>query len=174
MQQDKAEMQGTQQFPSLWRIPIHTDRENLHKISTEIIDRYLGVPYQVMGRSMEGTDCYGLILMIYKDLGYNLFDISENYNDEWSSEGKNFFYENYYKEWDIVEKPEPFDVVLFHNGMGIVNHGGVILTQGKLIQAGQAGTTVVRIDSENLKKKIEGFYTLRALRRLREQNHDNN
>jgi len=115
----------------------------------------------MMGRDMNGLDCYGLIMNIYKDIGYDLFDVSQNYSAGWSFEGKNFFYENYYKEWDIIEKPEPFDIALFHNGMGIANHGGVVLTKGRLIQTGQAGTTVVKLDNINIKSRIEGFYRLR-------------
>ena len=161
MQQNETAMQGASELHSVRRISIHTDRAHICELEDSLVKKYLGIPYKMMGRDMNGLDCYGLIMNIYKDIGYDLFDVSQNYSAGWSFEGKNFFYENYYKEWDIIEKPEPFDIALFHNGMGIANHGGVVLTKGRLIQTGQAGTTVVKLDNINIKSRIEGFYRLR-------------
>ena len=161
MQQNETAMQGTSKLHSVRRISIHTDRAHICELEDSLVKKYLGIPYKMMGRDMNGLDCYGLIMSIYKDMGYDLFDISQNYNAGWSFEGKNFFYENYYKEWDIVENPEPLDIVLFHNGMGIANHGGVFLSTNKIIQSCQAGVVIARLYNQNIKNRIEGFYRLR-------------
>lgn len=43
-------------------------------------ERYLGVPYRDMGRSLAGCDCWGLLWLFYRDeLGVDLPDYGEGY-----------------------------------------------------------------------------------------------
>lgn len=128
----------------------------------EIIEKYLGVSYRHKGRTLEGLDCWGLIKEVYKDLGFELWDIEEDYDEKWSWKGRNHFIENYYKEWVKVKKPNPFDVVLFSNSKGIANHGGVVLKSGKFIHCCKTGVVVSRLGEPRWQKRIEGFYHLKA------------
>lgn len=129
-------------------------------ITEEIINKkYLGIPYKHHGRTLEGLDCYGLILKIYNDLGHNLLDINDNYDERWAWKNRNYFIENYYRQWQIVYSPNIFDVVLFKNGLGVANHGGVILSDESFIHTCKVGTVVSRLSQ--WQHKLEGFYHLK-------------
>lgn len=126
-----------------------------------IISKYLGVPYKHRGRDLKGLDCYGLIICIYKDLGFKLWDIEEEYDENWSWKGKNHFIENYHQQWRRIEVPDVFDVVLFSNSKGIANHGGVVLSEGRFIHTCKQGTIISRLSDPGWRKRIEGFYRLK-------------
>jgi cell wall-associated NlpC family hydrolase len=124
----------------------------------DTIDRYLGVPYKHRGRTISGLDCYGLIISIYKDLGIKLIDIEENYTEDWTWAGKNYFIENAYKEWEAVIVPELFDVVGFNNSKGIMTHAGVMLDANRCIHTCKAGTVITRINDFKQTHKLSGYF----------------
>jgi cell wall-associated NlpC family hydrolase len=130
----------------------------------EILKRYLGVPYKHQGRSMQGLDCYGLIIAIYADLGIKLFDIEEEYTDDWAFKGKNYFLENAYKDWEKVNKARLLDVVTFKNSKGIMNHAGVMLDDNRFINSCKAGIVVYRLSDEVWRKRFYGFYRQKGVR----------
>ena len=123
----------------------------------DIISKYLGIPYRHRGRGLNGFDCYGLIIAIYGDVGIRLFDVEEDYTEDWSWKGRNHFIENAHRQWEEVRQPMLFDVVLFKNSKGIVNHAGVMLDEYNFIQTCRAGTVVTGIGSVR-QDRIEGFY----------------
>lgn len=127
-------------------------------LQAEIIQKYLGIPYQHHGRSLSGLDCYGLILNIFKDQGVELWDIHDEYDQEWSWKGKDFFIENYAREWERVSDFRFMDVVCFKNGMNVVNHAGVYLRMGKFIHAVKAGVVVSKITDQQWQKRYVGCY----------------
>lgn len=122
-----------------------------------IRNKYLGVPFKHRGRLTDGLDCYGLIIRVYEDLGIKLFDIEEEYDPDWAWKGRNLFIENYHKEWERVDKPSLFDVVLFCvNNKSIANHGGVVLKDGYFLHSCKAGTVVSPLSDWS--KYFEGYY----------------
>lgn len=124
----------------------------------EINEKYLGIPYKHRGRNLDGLDCYGFIIAVYRDWEIELFDIEEEYNEGWAfKSGKNYFIENYHRQWQKVDGPEMLDVVLFHNSKGIVNHGGIVLSDRKFIHCCKAGVVVSRLIPQWL-KRLEGFF----------------
>lgn len=126
----------------------------------EVINKYLGIPYKHRGRDMTGLDCYGLIIAVYKDFGEYLLDIEEEYDVRWDFKGKNYFIENYNKEWDKIINPIPFDVVLFKNSKGICNHGGIVFKDGMFLHTCKAGTVMSRLS--DWQSKLDGYYRLKA------------
>jgi len=134
-----------------------------------IVNKYLGIPFKHRGRNFSGLDCYGLVIKIYEDLGYKIFDL-ESYDEALLKSDANYFIDNYHKEWVRIEKPKIFDVVLFrNNSCSIVTHCGVVLKEDKFIHCSRKtkGVIVSRLFSNAWVKATEGFYTLRALRRLK-------
>lgn len=125
-----------------------------------IVDKYLGVPYRHQGRNLEGLDCWGLIVCIYKDFGVELFDI-ENYPKDWSSKGSNYFLENYYQQWSIVKVPQLWDVVLFNGSKGMPNHAGVVLSGERFIHSRRGGTVIGNL--YDWKDKVQQFYRYKGL-----------
>ncbi len=121
----------------------------------DIIREFLGAPYKHGGRSICGLDCYGLIIKVYQRLGHELFDVSESYGPDWSSE-RNLFIENCHRQWKKVESPDLFDVVLLCSKSGVVDHAGIYIGQGKFLHTCKAGTVIARL--ADWSSKIEGFY----------------
>jgi len=127
-------------------------------LQAEIIQKYLGIPYQHHGRSLSGLDCYGLILEIFKDQGVELWDIHNEYDQEWSWKGKDLFIENYAREWERVTDFRFMDVVCFKNGKNVVNHAGVYLRMGKFIHAVKAGVVVSRLTDRQWQERYVGCF----------------
>lgn len=109
--------------------------------------KYIGMPYKHLGRDARGTDCYGLVVMIYKDkLGIDLPDVchyskcNESAGAYMTSFYTNDKYENvsdFHKLWTPVEldKLERYDVILFRSDKDVdaPTHSGVYLGDGKFI-----------------------------------------
>lgn len=118
----------------------------------------MNVPYKHHGRDEYGLDCYGLIIAIYSCFGIKLLDINDNYDEHWSWQGRDYFAENYHKQWEIVSNPSPLDVVMFKNKKGIVNHGGIVIDRFRFVNARKAGVVIDKLGSEKWKKSIDNFY----------------
>lgn len=124
--------------------------------AAEIAKRYVGIPFKNHGRDLNGLDCYGLVVAIYRDHGIELFDIGEDYNAKWSLRKKNYFFENQFREWFEVKAPQLLDVVAMKNCHGSMYHVGVYLGDGRFINTIQAGTVICWI--HRWREKIQGFY----------------
>ncbi len=96
--------------------------------------------------------------------GVKLFDIpTVEYTPAWSKNGGNYLAENYWRDWERVEKPEFLDGVLFKNLSGVAYHAGVVLSGGKFIHACMYGVIISKLNDPAVQDKIEGFYRLKAL-----------
>lgn len=121
--------------------------------------KYIGIPYKHMGRDKSGLDCWGGIKLIYKEeLGITLWDIGEEYPEDWAFEGKDLFMKNYQKQWCAVDTPEPFDVVAIKNAKGIINHAGVMINKREFIHWMKAGGVICSIHNRAWRPRIAGFY----------------
>jgi len=128
----------------------------------EVVDKYLGIPYEHQGRTMKGLDCYGLAILVYKDLGYDLFDIG-SYDKNWAFKGRNHMLMNYHRQWEKMKGPKAtFDAILFVSGKGVTNHGGLVLDDVNFIHCCKQGVCVSRINDAVWKNRIEGYYHLRG------------
>lgn len=120
---------------------------------------FLLIPYKHGGRDYDGADCGGFILIFYRDiLKVNIPDINEPYDVNWSCQGKDHFVENYHKLFERIESPERYDIVMFHNRQGVVNHGGIVLGYGKFIHCCRDGVLIDNYKSANWQKRLDGFY----------------
>lgn len=126
----------------------------------EITKKYLGIPFLHRGRTIKGLDCYGLIILIYKDLGFKIYDIGE-YDLDWGIKGGNLFVENYHKQWEQVEVPKLFDIVLFANNKNLVVHGGIMLDNNRFLHTCKAGTVIGNLNSKEWQAHIAGFFRLK-------------
>lgn len=123
-----------------------------------IIRKYIGIPYKHLGRGMDGLDCLGLIIIVYKEiLGVKLFDVND-YDEKWSWQGKNLFEDNYCKEWERVLMPKIWDMVLIKNGKGIVNHAGIVISNGRFIHCIKAGVVISKLADNAWKGRIAGYF----------------
>lgn len=122
---------------------------------------YLNIPFKHLGRSREeGLDCYGLLLLYYKEqFGIELKDWW--YEPDWSKKGCNYFLENASSHAISVHTPRNHDVVLFYTDINtkVLNHAGIVVqAPNKVIQATKVGTRLTDIDAPVWKRRVEGFY----------------
>lgn len=135
-------------------------------MSREIVKKYLGIPYKHQGRSLKGLDCWGLMMLIYKDLGLDVFDIHDDYDLRWARKGKNYFMENYWRGWDKTDNPLPYDIVLMKNKSGIISHCGMVLLGDVFIHALlNTGVVISSLYDKRYSDSIEGYYRPRGLNR---------
>lgn len=133
------------------------------KTVEQVVRKYLGVPFRHGGRGMDGADCWGLVMMIYADLGLKLWDIDKVYDEGWTWKEKSLFIENYHRQWERVDKPQVFDGVLFTNPGGVANHCGVMLENGRFMQSTRrTGVIVSQIDLPMTTHRFEGYYRYRG------------
>ena len=130
----------------------------------EITRKYVGKPYHHGGRGPDSYDCWGLIMAIYKDLGYEIWSIEGPYDESYQWEGRSAFIENYYRQWDKVTLPMPLCGVLFKNKAGLAIHGGVMIDSNRFIHASHKASVIIsRLSDKGWKGRVEGFYKLRQI-----------
>ena len=127
---------------------------------------FLAIPYKHGGRDYNGADCWQFIRIFYRDVkGVDIPDVFEEYDVNWSVKGKNSFFENYYKLFNKLEKPELYSIVIFQNKQGITNHGGITLGYGKFIHCCKDGVLVDNYKKPAWQKRINGFYQWQGLKK---------
>ena len=125
--------------------------------------QYLNIPYKHLGRDRKGLDCYGLLLLYYKEiLGYEIKDWY--YEENWSKKGQNFFLEKY-KDFHFVRVNVPIknDVVLFCMDIHcpIPNHLSIVVEAPNVaLSAEKSGVCLIDINRPIWKRRIQGYYRL--------------
>jgi len=120
---------------------------------SEFVPTLLGIPYKPGGRGYDGASCKGLILIIYRDfLKVPLPDIQGDDPNGYSVEA-------YHELFVKVDRPQRFDVVAFQNRRGVVEHGGVVLDNGKFIHCSRlSGVSIEYYNAPQHKRRLNGFY----------------
>lgn len=128
------------------------------------LTQYLGIPYLNQGRTRQGLDCWGLILLAYKELqGIDLYDPGIDYPVDWAMRGADHLIENHAHDWMRVYRPRPFDIAAFKNLAGIVNHVGIVTDVRSFIHCPKAGVVVCRLGDRPWSDRLSGFYRNRRL-----------
>jgi|GEM_PF-1040304 len=136
---------------------------NILKQEQTIVRRYLGIQYKLRGRDYRtGLDCYGLIIAVYKDLGFDLLDIEEEYDINWQWQKRVNFIEKYHDKWLKVKSAAFLDVVLFKDPRGHANHGGIMLRDDRFLHCSKTGVTIGRIMYPQWESRVDGFYHLKV------------
>ncbi len=155
-------MQTVEQLSEVRGVSVGAGKAHLRNVEKRIIGKYLGIPYQHRGRSLEGLDCWGFLKLVYADLGVRLFDIEDlEYSKVWGMEGKDYFKAHYFHDWFEVKDPQPLDGVLFVNSRKIANHVGIVLSSKRFIHCCRQGVVISRINDPSWQARIEGFYRLK-------------
>lgn len=128
-----------------------------------LFKKYVGTPYLHAGRDLNGLDCWGLIIAIYRDLGINIWDYKEFYapSNEWDASVflKAYILQN---EWYPVKSFRTYDALLFKNMIGIGTHVGVVIDEFHFIHsARKIGTVITPISL--WEDKIMGIYRHKAV-----------
>lgn len=125
--------------------------------------KFLGIPFKHLGRSFKGVDCYGLMLLYYKEL-FNIELKDWWYEKDWSKKGCDYFMQNYsHVATRVVDSPKIHDTVLFFTDINtkVVNHAGIVVEEnGGMIQASKSGVIFSRYTTPILAVRLEGFYRI--------------
>lgn len=130
-------------------------------MSRPFYHKFLGIPYKHLGRSWKGVDCYGLLLLYYKEL-FNIELKDWWYEKDWSKKGHNYFLNNYPNVAIKVNVPKVHDAVLFYTDINtkVVNHAGIFVEANGVLQALKSGVAYTNINSPVLRTRIEGYYRI--------------
>jgi probable lipoprotein NlpC len=123
-------------------------------------DKYIKIPFVEKGRDESGSDCWGLVRLIYKnELGIDLPSYDWTYNN--TLERKNIaaqIEENKKHSWVISDNPKEFDVILLSVG-GSPMHVGVITKKNHMIHCSKdINTCHVPYNNLAWRNKIKGVF----------------
>lgn len=98
-------------------------------------NRYIGTPYAEFGRTMSGCDCWGLVVLIYRqELGIELPDyLGYGSAEEHAEIDALIAGAEISPTWMVAPGAvQPFDVVVFRRGH-LATHLGVVVLPGRMI-----------------------------------------
>lgn len=138
----------------------------MKRLTSFVVDA-VAVPFEAKGRSVEGWDCWGLVVVAFREVwGLELPSYSESYSpaDVKGTEALGQTIRSHMPEWEQIHVHEAraMDVVVFRlKGrpihVGLCLGGGLVLhTEEKL------GTVAERLDSALWKDRIEGVFRHRG------------
>lgn len=98
-------------------------------------NRYIAFPYEDMGRSETGCDCWGLARLVYaRELGIALPSYSGDYvsAEEFAETDALISSKLEAKTWHLQAQPAPFDLLLFRAGR-FDSHIGMFVERGLML-----------------------------------------
>lgn len=124
--------------------------------------RYLSVPYEYYGRTLEGLDCYGIVLLMYKEqFNIELKEFPSVYpHKAWGPEDSKFvkFLEEHVG-FEKVPCPLVGDLLVLADARGIINHCGIVLNDFEFIHATEGdGVVISNYLYSGYSKRTRGFY----------------
>jgi RHS repeat-associated protein len=120
-QQITSNIPGVKVFPKTGLLTLQEGQKIV-----QIAITWIGVPYQDGAgakSSRSGTDCSGLVWLVYREAGYPYPYRTTYYFSELTNE---FQIDNKKAKFQFVSTPQEGDVVLFKRHMGIYSNGKVI------------------------------------------------
>lgn len=126
---------------------------------------YVGLPFKVMGRSVDGVDCYGLLWLVYRDMrGIELPPLTNQYDCIKDDELLSTIVKREMRDcWQEVGQELPFDAILLKMA-GQPVHVGVVVGDGMMlhIKPDEKATSVIESYKHSAwKSRVGGFYRFR-------------
>lgn len=114
------------------------------------LSKYLGIPYLWDGRSFEGVDCYGLLILFYREeLGVELFDPKHGLKGWKEASESGFMAQNAERDWREVPMEEvlPKDVLLLRSSRsGRADHCGLVVDRYSFLHAAEGiGSHIAKV-----------------------------
>lgn len=128
------------------------------------LDRYIGIPHKPCGRSFDGVDCWGLVLLFYlNELRISLPDYGLILPTDIKQVKKAI--EHRKKDWLTVDDPQHGDVVLMTVRAGshrsMVSHTGVIISIRNRLHVlhneSSAGSIIQRLDNVDIASRVREY-----------------
>ncbi len=121
--------------------------------------KYFQIPYCHNGRDFTGTDCWGFVILYFKEeLGIALQDYKKDIPGYYSDiKNTDLFSSHTDEEYRKVTELKKYDLLLLCNGSKTPNHIAIYLGNRKIIHM-MATTRVVISKLSVWKDKIYGMY----------------
>ena len=122
-------------------------------------NKYIGIPFEDRGRTINGVDCWGLVRLIYKnEFNITLPSFAEDYSNTDETNKLEELISIHKEGWTQTTAPKSGAVVLFKL-LGSESHVGVVVNERQFIHVSEGSTSVIEsFDSILWKKRIIGFY----------------
>ena len=132
---------------------------------TEFLSRAIEIPFKEKGRSWDGVDCWGLVVLAFKEVkGIKLPLHVDGYSSTRRLRELNSLIDERKSEsWVSISDPKPMDCVLINN-LGIASHVGLIIDEKRnfIHVESKRMTSVTNVNNPLYKgpgySHIEGFY----------------
>jgi len=115
-------------------------------------DKWIGLPYRVLGRGPDAYDCLGLMMAVQAEqfgvhLDYGLVNIGQ---EECDAKAR------YLPAWARVDEPREGDVVLMRRGRGW--HVGIALDGEWMLHADAPASSITNYRRSMWGRRLEGIY----------------
>ena len=124
---------------------------------------YVGIPFVANGRERTGSDCWGLVRLIYTEqFNIELPSFSTDYEHDDTARIAELTAQ--YKEaWEETTEPKYGSVVLFRV-KNQISHIGIYIGDNNFLHCCEKyGTIIESLDSVSWNKRIAGFFNCPAL-----------
>ena len=119
----------------------------------------LKVPFKDGGRDMDGLDCYGLAIEVFKRYGISLPDYKISCMDFVGIDSEITNQKQYWIKCDPTNLPVPCIVVMRIGKGALCNHCGVYIGNGRFIHTLlRTGVHISRLDHPMWRNKIDSYY----------------
>lgn len=122
--------------------------------------RFLGIPYQDHGRTKRGLDCWGLCVLVAKEVyDYELPSLNKMYSSAGNGADVSELVEvEKLSKWDKVSDYKAGDICVFNIG-GLSSHVGTYIENNKFIHILQGSeVTIEDLDSILWTNRLNGVY----------------
>lgn len=131
------------------------------------VSRLVGIPYAWDGRTLDGCDCWGLVVL-YHRLAHGLE--VPGYEGAGAACGRDLravagvIAGGIAPPWtEVTGEPRPGDVVVLRHGRA-PSHVGILLSERRMLHApGPGPSCIVRLDAPLWARRVAGFYRHEAL-----------
>ena len=128
--------------------------------------QYMGIPYEDMGRTNKGVDCWGLVRLVLAEQFY-IQCPSYDYNNNDPGELALCIRNRDEASWIETEKPQEGDVVLLRQ-LREISHVGLMVDSKTFIHASKScGVVAQSINDKHWKNRVGSFYRHSGLNKVR-------
>ena len=126
------------------------------------VSKYIGIPFRDGGRGWDGLDCWGLVLLAWKEeMGVSMPDMGDEYSSAFARGDVSGLFGKYTSQnWneDVTALPRrPLDVLVFRFGPFEL-HAGLWVAPGEMLHVMQGMETAV--------ERYDGFKWSKRLSRI--------
>lgn len=124
---------------------------------------YVGIPYELKGRTTAGIDCWGLVRLVYREqFNIELPSFTEEYFSGYDDKTNAEIIAAKKESWKELQDPKPGSVVLL-NILGYPSHVGIVIDQNTFLHARLDDSVgIEKLNDPRWKRRIVGYYEYEA------------